>query len=586
MLVIVSGFLGKIEKSRQLWEKLIKNKRNGKDWRFWNAMIDWEMKFGFQKPVQISNRQQKQNVSNVNINMNDEINVSDLKDGLNNIYRIRFIYKRAITILTLDNDSGLQYMSEKYKQFESEIGDLKSINTCEKRIENRMKQEMERMAAQKRKQMKKSRAKDRYNQMNKVIQQQQQQHSQSFGMQNQTQTQHQNQIQYQNESQNQSQQQQTRQQQHQNSIVGKKRKFDESLDDVTVISGNTNVNDMPLDKRRKLNNAQNTTNNLSAPRDSAASATSAVTDTVVMTASHSNSETIDNDNENGSKNVNSNSNSNNNGNVKNVDEIGTKVERTVFVVNFRKSCKYEDLLSLMSNYGSVLKLTMPNSTKNKHLKKGYGYAIYSHKNEAFKAINQLNETLFQGKKLQVQRYKNKQTEENTVHLKGLKHLTKEKAKEYIRNLFDGCGNIVEIRLPVEKKSRENDEDIIKGFAYVQFDNLSSVNNALTLDKTKFGDRIIEVRQYSDTKQAEKESMKQQRGKAKGKGKGRGRGNRNKWNNNKEIEMNDDARFGIIDNSSNSVTVKENEKQKEKKINADGGVKPEERGNDYFSNLFN
>ena len=454
-------------------------------------------------------------------------------------------------------------MSEKYKQFEAEIGDLESIYHCQKRIESRMNQERIRIEAQQKRNRKKTRAKDKYDQMNKAIEQnmyaqqqfpqiQQQQQQQSFGITSAPQQSHQTQ---------------------QNNIVGTKRKFEESLDDVTTTSGNTSTN--PEKKRKTVSGQtdkekQKQQNDLSQqPRDSAASA---VTDTVVMTGSPTNSGTIENDNKNKNKNKNQNNDDNDNDNhdnnlndksTKNIEEIGTKSERSIFIMNFRKTCKEEDLLALVSKYGTILKLHMPKE-KNKKYRTGYGFAIYSHKNEALNAIKELNETYFQGKKLQVQRYQTKQNETNTVHIKGLKHLSKSEAQEYIKTFFDGCGEIVEMRLPVEKKRNENDKDVIKGFAYVQFDNASSVNNALTLDKSKFGGRIIEVQQYNDLKRQEKENAN--RNKRHGKGRGRRHSN--------DTEMDDDARFGIT-----------NSAPKEQQDNSNANVKPEERGNDYFSNLY-
>ena len=95
----MSRYLGKIEESRDVWERAIKRRENGKDWRFWNAVINWEEKYGSDLPVEPSKHQKKSHISKkfdddttveTGKNINDNSN-KVLKRGLNNISRIRVI---------------------------------------------------------------------------------------------------------------------------------------------------------------------------------------------------------------------------------------------------------------------------------------------------------------------------------------------------------------------------------------------------------------------------------------------------------------------------------------------------------------
>lgn len=57
----------------------------------------------------------------------------------------------------------------------------------------------------------------------------------------------------------------------------------------------------------------------------------------------------------------------------------------------------------------------------------------------------------------------------------------------LKSLFEECGSLVDIRIP-----KDDDTGRLKGFAFVEFEDQESVTNALELQGTEFGGRVMNI----------------------------------------------------------------------------------------------
>ena len=194
-----------------------------------------------------------------------------------------------------------------------------------------------------------------------------------------------------------------------------------------------------------------------------------------------------------------------------VHEKGTKQERTVFVVNFRKTMTKKAVTELFAEYGKIESVKLPKNEKAKHQSKlkGFGYIEYKHKDFAAKCIKKLNGKEVQGKILRIERYRERDMHSNTVYVRGLSKMNEFEANECIKSMLSECGEIREIRLTREQHGNGQK---LKGFGYVEFVNESSVQKALKCDKREWKNKIIEIREYKSAKErvSEKEGKSKKR----------------------------------------------------------------------------
>ena len=181
---------------------------------------------------------------------------------------------------------------------------------------------------------------------------------------------------------------------------------------------------------------------------------------------------------------------------------GTKEERSVFVVNFRKTMSRKDVADIFKPFGKVLSIKLPTDKNAKHRSKlrGFGYIEFADKESAEKCIRDLNHQEVRGKKLSVQHYRDNNSSARTVYVRGLKGFDHNEAEDAIHAVLDNCGKIKEIRLT--KEQRRN--DILRGFAYVEFENETAVKKALECSGTVHKGHVIEVKPYQSEEQREKQ----------------------------------------------------------------------------------
>eukprot|EP01084_Bolivina_argentea_P280629 479949_1 len=354
----LARFVGNINKARNLWEKLIRQR--GKEWNLWVLFIEWESNFGELEPV-IPSKNKLLNTNNFNI--------LNKRHGHKNIFQIRKLYHKAMHVLTIDN--GLQYIGEKYLLFERICGDLQSLYNAQIKFNKQLKLEKNRKKQNEEKRLQTKKRKRDINQNEKNIQ-----------------------I--------------TKHKHNNNDIKAPAKKRVRFSDN---------------DKDKKMNNT-----NMKVKRQT------------------------------------------NDPNFIDISEKGSREERTVFIVNFRKTMSRKDIGKLFGEFGKLENIKLPIDKYAKHNSKlkGFGYIEYRHKENALACINELNGKSIQGKVLRVERYRNKNNNTNTVYIKGLnKNMNQIEGEKCIKNILNKCGEIKEIRLTKDKNK-------LKGFGYVEFVKYESV----------------------------------------------------------------------------------------------------------------
>ncbi|ETO37030.1 hypothetical protein RFI_00033, partial [Reticulomyxa filosa] len=433
-----SRFMEDIPKARSAWERMLE--LSGKDWTTWSTVIEWEQNFGVLLPVKLPAKMLKRCA-------NPELfkgNMSQVKLHLRNVNQIRRLYRMALSKLTIA--AGIEYIGEKFKEFERRCGDLKAYREAELLLKDHLAKELQ--PNTKRKERKRKRPPSSFiwfffffflNAIDFVMKQSEQE------------------------------------------AAATETKGDEQDTE-------------PSTKRRKLEPTEGKDEGKVKMEDNTLFEDADKTDTHPSRRQRF-EEQNDNVDANENKNDNDNDNDNNSKNKETNNEDDFKSDtnqslKTIFVVNFRKTCKEDDLRELFSKFGKVVSVRLP-WEKPQKLLKGYGYIQFRHKHEAENSL-QLNGKEFQGKVLRVERYRKGNKDKQTVHVKGLRHMSKQEADRCIRTIFSQCGSITEIRFTRDNKTQE-----LKGFAYVEFDSEEAAQNALQKDKSMYENRVVETDQKKE-----------------------------------------------------------------------------------------
>lgn len=168
---------------------------------------------------------------------------------------------------------------------------------------------------------------------------------------------------------------------------------------------------------------------------------------------------------------------------KKIDEYATS---QVYVSGIPYKVKPEDLKKFFSVCGKVLDIKYPKMEDGSR-PKGYAFIRFSTDDEAAEAVD-LNGAKLEGRTLNIKygtkgALTKKPKDGKIVFLSNLNFQTTEKD---IREKFSDCGDIVDIRIPTNKKGFKH------GICYVEFLDTSSVDKAIKLDGAIIDDRPITV----------------------------------------------------------------------------------------------
>ena len=96
------------------------------------------------------------------------------------------------------------------------------------------------------------------------------------------------------------------------------------------------------------------------------------------------------------------------------------INRTIYVGNLNKSINNETLLNFFHmRYSSVIRATV---IKEKGVSKGYGFVVFKRENEYKKSLEEMDGTIFEGKKIVVREQKKKEEDENFINMNKLNYI--------------------------------------------------------------------------------------------------------------------------------------------------------------------
>lgn len=163
--------------------------------------------------------------------------------------------------------------------------------------------------------------------------------------------------------------------------------------------------------------------------------------------------------------------------------------RTAFVVNFDYATTEDDLKGLFSPFGNIVAIRIVKDQIGRS--KGYAYIEFETEKSAQSSLT-LHGTLYKGRSLKVSissppSRKNRREDEAqafTVYVSGL---PEDIEKADLEKLFGESGKLKDVRVIKERVTGKP-----KGFAYVEFEDSTSAENALKLDKSTLKGKSIGV----------------------------------------------------------------------------------------------
>lgn len=160
----------------------------------------------------------------------------------------------------------------------------------------------------------------------------------------------------------------------------------------------------------------------------------------------------------------------------------------IYVSQIPYRTKESDLRRFFSKCGQIIALNYPTIWSNGHKRpKGYCLIKFSSESQAIKCV-ELNGVKLFGKNLSIKfrqkgRLEKKPKNCKIIFISNLNFKVKE---QQLGMLFEPCGQIIDIRIPKNKKGYKH------GIAYIEFSNTESVDKAIKLDGQSFHERPMEI----------------------------------------------------------------------------------------------
>eukprot|EP00494_Astrolonche_serrata_P034171 UN34440 len=170
----------------------------------------------------------------------------------------------------------------------------------------------------------------------------------------------------------------------------------------------------------------------------------------------------------------------------NDDNSNLETSTQVYVSGIPYEATENDLKKFFKVCGKVEKVVYP-KLDNKSRPKGYAFIHFSSEAQAAEAI-EINGAQLMGRKLLIKysskgRLTKKPADCKIIFISNLNFKTSE---EDVERFFSDCGDIIEVRLPSNKKGYKH------GIGYVEFTNTESVDKAIKKDGETLGERPITV----------------------------------------------------------------------------------------------
>ncbi|KAG2383613.1 hypothetical protein C9374_004284 [Naegleria lovaniensis] len=162
---------------------------------------------------------------------------------------------------------------------------------------------------------------------------------------------------------------------------------------------------------------------------------------------------------------------------------------TVMLRNLPYSTTEDQIRERLSSYGAIVRVNIPVNDRNQS--RGYGFVEFEDVDSAQKVVA-LKAMNMDGRDVALQQSKARDEFSGRTNQVFVGNLPDSATKDDIRNLFQDCGDIEEVRMPEDNGKK-------KGFAFVQFTSTEPVKDALKKDGIDFQGVKIKVNEEKSTR---------------------------------------------------------------------------------------
>ncbi|CAG9319921.1 unnamed protein product [Blepharisma stoltei] len=162
--------------------------------------------------------------------------------------------------------------------------------------------------------------------------------------------------------------------------------------------------------------------------------------------------------------------------------------KRVFVGNFDEKVEWKDLKRHMESAGEVTRVDIIKSNDGKS--KGCAIVAYASALEAQRALQQLDNTLFNGTSIkvredQVARRSRSPRKKNQIYIKNLPYFV---TWQQLKEVFNNFGEIVRVDIPIDTNKRS------KGYGFITFQTDEQAQRAIeSMNNAEFNGRKIMVK---------------------------------------------------------------------------------------------
>lgn len=162
----------------------------------------------------------------------------------------------------------------------------------------------------------------------------------------------------------------------------------------------------------------------------------------------------------------------------------------IIIKNLPKNITSKELSSLFSRAGNIFSCKIPLNSKSNS--EGFGFVCFYDEESVKKSIDELNNTEYKSKKITVERYdkkhsENKETPYNNLYVKNFPKTYKD---EDLEDLFKVYGKITSVKIEFDNENNS------KGFAFVCFENGDHARTAINeLNGKKINDLELYVNKF-------------------------------------------------------------------------------------------
>ncbi|OCK82098.1 RNA-binding domain-containing protein [Lepidopterella palustris CBS 459.81] len=166
--------------------------------------------------------------------------------------------------------------------------------------------------------------------------------------------------------------------------------------------------------------------------------------------------------------------------------------KTLYVGNLFFEVTEDQLQRVFSRFGRISKTTMVYDTRG--LSRGFGYVTFEEQSDATAAMENLNQQVFEGRRMNVQYHKARIHESNRAFTSGappsktlfIGNMSFEMSDKDLNDLFRDIRNVMDVRVAIDRRTGQP-----RGFAHADFVDIQSAEKAKEVLENKeiYGRRL-------------------------------------------------------------------------------------------------